>query len=395
MGYRQAGLRALVALGFAGQVAACGSVPRTSYTAEQAAFASVPAIPGARVYADASVETIAELAGNPQRRSAGFNYLALSGGGGDGAYGAGVLNGWTASGTRPEFTLVSGVSTGALIAPFAFLGPSYDAYLTEFYTSGVAGELVASPNLANVLFGSGLFGDGRLRNLIGRYVTPELLTAIAEEHAKGRRLLVVTTNLDSQRAVIWNMGAIAASGAPNAVELFRDVLAASASIPAVFPPQLIDVSAGDARFQEMHVDGSVVTPVFTLPQTLLLRNGKFRAGGKANIYVVINGRLEPDFEVTKDNTLSIVERSFTTASRARSRATLTATYALAHNIGMGFNLTYIDEDGPKASAAKGFDTAYMRALYEAGLEKGRTGTFWQHTVPAAPTLKQTASAVAK
>ncbi|MCJ2094686.1 patatin-like phospholipase family protein [Methylobacterium sp. J-072] len=394
MGYRQGGLRVLVALGLAGQVAACGSVPRTAYTAEQAAFASVPGIPGARVYADASVDTIAELAGNPQRRSAGFNYLALSGGGGDGAYGAGVLNGWTASGTRPEFSLVSGVSTGALIAPFAFLGPAYDPYLTEFYTSGVAGELVTSPNIANVLFGSGLFGDGRLRNLIARYVTPELLTAIAEEHAKGRRLMVVTTNLDSQRAVIWNMGVIASSGAPNALELFRDVLAASASIPAVFPPQMIDVTAADARFQEMHVDGSVVTPVFTLPQTLLLRDGKIRTGGKANIYVVINGRLEPDFEVTKDNTLSIVERSFTTASRARSRATLTATYALARGNGMGFNLTYIDENGPKASAAKGFDTGYMRALYQAGLEKGQTGTFWQHTVPAAPTLKQTAAAVA-
>ncbi|TXN06235.1 alpha/beta hydrolase [Methylobacterium sp. WL64] len=394
MGYRQGGLRALLALGLAGQVAACGSVPRTAYTAEQAALASVPGIPGARVYADASVDTIAELAGNPLRRSAGFNYLALSGGGGDGAYGAGVLNGWTASGTRPEFTLVSGVSTGALIAPFAFLGPAYDAYLTEFYTSGVAGELVTSPSISNILFGSGLFGDGRLRNLIARYVTPELLTAIAEEHAKGRRLMVVTTNLDSQRSVIWNMGAIASSGAPNALDLFRDVLAASASVPAVFPPQMIDVTAADARFQEMHVDGSVVTPVFTLPQTLLLRDGKIRTGGKANIYVVINGRLEPDFEVTKNNTLSIVERSFTTASRARSRATLTATYALARSNGMSFNLTYIDEDGPKASAAKGFDTAYMRALYQEGLGKGRTGTFWQHTVPASPTLKQTAAAVA-
>ncbi len=240
---------------------------------------------------------------------------------------------------------------------------------------------MASPNLANVLFGSGLFGDGRLRNLIDRYVTDDLLKAVAEEHAKGRRLLVVTTNLDSQRAVIWNMGAIAASGVPNARQLFRDVLAASASIPAVFPPQFIDVSAGDARFQEMHVDGSVVTPVFTLPQTLLLRDGRIRTGGKAEIYVVINGRLEPDFEVTKDNTLSIVERSFTTASRARSRATLTATYALARTNGIGFNLTYIDENGPKASAAKGFDTAYMRALYEAGYEKGRTGAFWQHLDP--------------
>ena len=379
-------LRALLALGLVAQAAACASLPRTPYTAAQAAVASVPGIPDARVYSDASVETFTALAARPEARR-GFTYLALSGGGGDGAYGAGILNGWTASGTRPEFTMVSGVSTGALIAPFAFLGPAYDAYLTEIYTSGVAETLVQSPNITNVLFGSGLFGDGRLRDLIGRYVTPDLLAAVAAEHAKGRRLLVVTANLDAQRAVIWNMGAIAASGAPNAVALFRDVLTASASVPAVFPPQLIDVTAGDARFQELHVDGSVVTPVFTLPQSLLLRDGRLRTAGKAEIYVVINGRLEPEFDVTRNNTLSIVERSFTTASRARSRATLATTYAFARANRLGFNLTYIDEAAPTTTTARGFDTGYMRALYNAGYERGRTGRFWEHAVPAAPIVR--------
>ena len=381
------GLRCAAILGLAALVAGCGSVPRTAYTADQASAATVPGVTDARVFADASVETIAQLAANPEKRKSRFTYLALSGGGGDGAYGAGVLNGWTASGTRPEFTLVSGVSTGALIAPFAFLGSGYDSYLTEFYTSGVAETLVAEPSITSVLFGSGLFGDGRLRDLIGRYLTNDLLDAIAAEHAKGRRLLVVTTNLDSQRAVIWNMGSIASSNAPNRLELFRDVLAASASIPAVFPPQLIDVSAGPTQFQEMHVDGSVVTPVFTLPQSLLLRDGKLRTHGKGDIYVVINGRLEPDFEVTQNNTLAIVGRSFTTASRARSRAALAATYALARANNIGFNLTYVDETGPKAPAAQGFNTAYMRALYKDGFEKARTSHLWDHTVPAAPITK--------
>lgn len=386
--------RSLLALGVAAQVAACSSLPRTAYTASQAAVATVPNIPDARIYSDAAVETFAALAA-PKAKSRSFSYLALSGGGGDGAYGAGVLNGWTASGTRPEFNMVSGVSTGALIAPFAFLGPAYDPYLTEFYTSGVAETLVQSPNITNVLFGSGLFGDGRLRSLIGRYVNADLLRAVAEEHAKGRRLLVVTANLDSQRAVIWNMGAIAASGAPNAVDLFRDVLTASASIPAVFPPQLIDVQAGPSAFQELHVDGSVVTPVFTLPQSLLVQEGRLRKAGKADIYVVINGRLEPEFDVTRNNTLAIVERSFTTASRARSRATLTATYAFAKTNGIGFNLTYIDETAPNTSTARGFDTGYMRALYNAGYEKGRTGRFWEHSVPAAPILKAVAAGTAR
>ncbi|RZK82736.1 MAG: alpha/beta hydrolase, partial [Methylobacterium sp.] len=333
-----------------------------------------------------------EMVARPERSKRAFAYLALSGGGGDGAYGAGILNGWSESGKRPEFALVSGVSTGALIAPFAFLGPAYDSTLTDIYTSGVASTLVQSPSVANIVFGSGLFGDGRLRDLVRRYVTPDLLAAIAEQHAKGRRLLVVTTNLDSQRAVIWNMGAIATNGGPNAVALFTDVLTASASIPAVFPPQLLDVQAEGRAFQEMHVDGSVVTPVFTLPQSFLLRDGRFKAGAKSDIYVIINGRLEPEFDLAQNNTLSIVERAFTTASRARSRATMATTYAFTRANGIGFNLTYIDESAPNTTAAKGFDTGYMRGLYESGYAAGRTGTFWRKSVPTSPLLKTVAEA---
>ena len=392
MARRNGWLRGFFAVGLALQAAACASVPRIAYTAAEASAASVPGIPGARVSADASVATFTEVAAAPQGRRQTFSYLALSGGGGDGAYGAGVLNGWSASGTRPEFSLVSGVSTGALIAPFAFLGPAYDSYLTDIYTSGIAGTLVQSPSVVNVLFGSGLFGDGRLRDLVGRYVNADLLAAIAAEHAKGRRLLVVTTNLDSQRATIWNMGAIAGSGAPNAVDLFRDVLTASASIPAVFPPQLIDVQAEGRAFQELHVDGSVVTPVFTLPQALLLRDKRLQTGRQANIYVIINGRLEPEFDVTRNDTLSIVERTVTTGSRARSRATLVATYAFARQNGLGFNLTYIPESGPNTSTARGFDTAYMRSLYDTGFERAKGGAFWERTVPAAPIVKAVAAA---
>ncbi|NEU13161.1 alpha/beta hydrolase [Methylobacterium sp. BTF04] len=380
--------RGLVALLIAGQLGACGSTPRVPYTASEAAAATVPGMDlSIRAYADASEKTFTEMSARPENKKVPFAYLALSGGGGDGAYGAGILNGWTDSGKRPEFSLVSGVSTGALIAPFAFVGPEYDNILKDIYTSGVASTLVQSPSVTNVLFGSGLFGDGRLRDLVRRYVTPDLLVAVAAQHAKGRRLLVVTTNLDSQRAVIWNMGAIATNGGPTALDLFADVLTASASIPAVFPPQLVDVQAEGRSFQEMHVDGSVVTPVFTLPQSFLLRDGRFKAGSKSDIYVIINGRLEPEFDLAQNNTLSIVERSFTTASRARSRATLASTYAFTRSNGIGFNLTYIDESSPNTTAARGFDTGYMRKLYEAGYEAGHTGTFWRKSVPTAPLLK--------
>lgn len=281
--------------------------------------------------------------------------------------------------------VVLGVSTGALIAPFAFLGPAYDPVLTEIYTSGVAGNLVKDPSVVNVLFSSGLFGDDRLRDLVGRYVTPDLLAAVAAEHAKGRRLLVVTTNLDAKRAMIWNMGAIAISGAPNAVALFRDVLTASASIPAVFPPQLLDVQAGDRTFQELHVDGSVVTPVFTVPQAFMVRDGRTGVSPRnSDIYVLMNGRVEPEFELVTNDTLSIVEQTVATGSQARSRASLAATYSFARAHRIGFHLTYIDEGAPRTSTARGFDTSYMRSLYQAGYDKARAGSAWRGDVPVSP-----------
>src|SRR6201989_2900573 len=214
-------------------IAGCSSLPRASYTASDAASARVLNVNELRRYTD---EPAARFLKKPPSsfRSGPGSYLALSGGGADGSYGAGVLNGWTTAGTRPKFTVVSGVSTGGLIAPFAFLGPDYDATLREVYTSGIAESLLDTPSILNALFGSGLFGNTRLRELVARYVDQNMLAAIAEEHAKGRDLLIVTTDLDTQRTAVWDMGRIAAVGSPQALSLFRDVMAASASIPVVF-----------------------------------------------------------------------------------------------------------------------------------------------------------------
>ncbi|ACL60647.1 patatin-like phospholipase family protein [Methylobacterium nodulans] len=386
-------VRGLLAALIAAPVAACSSIPRVPYTAAEAAVATVPGqAPTIRYWADAPASAFAGVSRAATSQREPFTYLALSGGGGDGAYGAGVLNGWTESGRRPVFTLVSGVSTGALIAPFAFLGPAYDATLREIYTSGIASTLVQSPSPINLLIGDGLFGDQRLRDLVGRYVTPELLAEIAEEHRKGRRLLVVTTNLDSQRAVIWDMGAIAASGQPNAVALFRDVLTASASVPAVFPAMLIDAQAGNRAFQELHVDGAVATPVFTLPEAYLAQDSRVVSHrGRPNIYVIINGRIEPSFDVVENRTLAIASRTLSTVGRARARASLASTAAFARRNGIGFNLTYIDRRQPEVAAQQGFDTAYMRALFNDGYEKARSGALWETTLPRDSVLATQAS----
>src|SRR6201989_2378602 len=174
-------------------IAGCSSLPRASYTASDAASARVLNVNELRRYTDEPAATF--LKQPPVSLRAGpVSYLALSGGGADGAYGAGVLNGWTAAGTRPRFSVVSGVSTGALIAPFAFLGPAYDATLRDVYTSGIAESLLNTPSIVHALFGSGLFGNTQLRELVARYIGQDMLAAIAAEHAKGRRLLIVTTN---------------------------------------------------------------------------------------------------------------------------------------------------------------------------------------------------------
>ncbi len=171
------GLRCAAILGLAALVAGCGSVPRTAYTADQARDATIPGVADARVFADASVETIAQLAANPEKRRTRFTYLALSGGGGDGAYGAGVLNGWTASGRD----LNSPSSRGCPRARSS--RPSLPGIGLRFLSHRILYErrretLVAEPSITSVLFGSGLFGDGRLRDLIGRYLTNDLMDAM-------------------------------------------------------------------------------------------------------------------------------------------------------------------------------------------------------------------------
>ena len=161
-------------------------------------------------------------------------YLAISGGGENGAYGVGILKGWTAAGTRPEFALVTGISTGALIAPFAFLGPEYDGRLKEAYTSLRTEDIVKMRGGLATLRSDAAGDTAPLKAHIAKYVDQEIIDAIAREHRRGRRLFIGTTNLDAIRPVLWNIGMIAASKNPGAGDLIRTVMLASASIPAVF-----------------------------------------------------------------------------------------------------------------------------------------------------------------
>lgn len=357
-------------------LAACTSLPRTPYTAADASAARVLDLDGLRRYTD---DPAARFAIERDQGTGPRNYLALSGGGADGAYGVGVLNGWSAAGTRPAFAVVSGVSTGGLIAPFAFLGPQYDDTLKEVYTSGIAESLLNDPSIIRVLFGSGLFGNTRLRELVARYVGPDLMAQVAREHAKGRKLLIVTTDLDTQRTAIWDMGKIAAVGTPEALKLFRDVMAASASIPLVFPPIMIEAEGQGRKFQEMHVDGGVTAPVLTLPEALLLQGG---LPGKArlDIYILVNKKIERNFELVSNSTIDVASRSLSAITQSQTRSIIYATYDFARRNRFGFHLSYIARDYP-APPSEGFDTAYMRALYQYGYDKAASGQAWSSGLP--------------
>ena len=372
----------LVAIWIAFSLVDCSSLPRASFTREQQDMAGIPGIADARIWADdpAGLSRTAPFS-DGQRKSTSIDVLALSGGGAEGAFGAGLLVGWTEAGNRPEFSVVSGTSSGALIAPFAFLGASHDAILRDLFTSGIAQSLLHVDGL-NAIFGSGVFKTEPLKLLIAHYVDEDLLHLVAAQHRRGRRLFVVTTNIDAQRTAVWNMGAIAESDYSGRLQLFRDILVASASAPGLFAPAYIQVQAGNAMFQEMHVDGAVTSNVLAVPEAVLLQKVALTNTAKPKLYIIVNGKITPDFAVIGDGTLSIVARSFFSTVKANTRNTLIATYDFARRNGWQFRLAAIQPDYAMTSTTFNFDTEYMRGLFNLGFSMGRTGQQWQTSLKA-------------
>jgi hypothetical protein len=310
------------------------------------------------------------------------NFLAISGGGSDGAFGAGVLTGWTARGTRPNFDVVTGVSTGALTAPFAFLGPRYDAALKDVYTQTSTKDVAVIQPIRGLLGGESLASNAPLASVIAHYVTDDFLKEVAAEHLKGRRLLIGTTNLDAQRPVIWDMGAIASSGRAEALDLFRKVLLASAAIPAVFPPGLIQVAAHGATYEEMHVDGGATREVFLLPTQFMAKtvDANLNINPIRRTYIIRNGRVAPEWKAVKPRTLSIAGRSISTLIKNQGIGDLYELYAFAQRNGMEYNVTYIPGDFPDTSTST-FDPVYMTSLYDLGYKLARTGNPWKKAPP--------------
>lgn len=301
--------------------------------------------------------------------------LALSGGGANGAYGAGLIYGWSEAGTRPQFNIVTGISTGALAAPFAFLGPEWDNELREAYTSKQTESLITFRTFA-AIFNPSLFSSKQLENLVDSYVTFELMRAISVEHAKGRRLLVVTTNLDTQQSVIWDMGVIATRGDESARQLFKQVLVASASIPGVFPPVLLPGMADNGQaIAEMHVDGGVNLPYLAIPEELMLWTAPQHSERTGAIYIIVNGQAGRNVGTTAGRLTGIMGRTYDTMSKASLRTHLAVSAGFARRNGLEMSFTAIP-DNIHASALA-FDQQSMTALFEVGRQRGRDGSAWR------------------
>ena len=341
---------------------------REKFTAAEQNVAVIPGMPDARFWADSVKEFLGALP------STAGPWLVLSGGGADGAFGAGVLHGLTQSGKRPEFAVVTGVSTGGMLATFAFLGPRYDDKLREEYTNVTAADVFEIGGT-----GESLFDTWPLKKLIAEQVTAEFLADVATEHRRGRRLFVITTNLDAERPVVWNMGAIAAHGTEAALKLFRTVLLASASLPGLFPPTVIESSANGRILHELHAEGGLGGPFFVAPRPLLSKD-KSALLPVTELYIVINSKLAPDFFMTERNTPAVLGRSIAAALKTVMRAEVEHIYAVAQREGIGFNVAYVEDHFSKQARGP-FDNEYMRALFDRAVELGKSGAGFRKEPP--------------
>jgi predicted patatin/cPLA2 family phospholipase len=362
----------------------CATLPVRLYNEHQQAIAVIDGIPDARFWADDPLALAATRAAKPESDATAM--LALSGGGDGGAYGAGFLNGWTQSGKRPEFAIVTGVSTGALLAPFAFLGSRYDDRLKAAFTSIGPKDIYNARFPLVIPFSVSVAGTKPLWRLLNVYFSQAVIDDIAREHRRGRRLFVSTANLDAQRAVVWNMGAIAASTSPDRYRLFRRVILASCAIPAVFPPVIIETRSGDQVIREVHVDGSTAGSLIAVPPALSVIGPVASSAVPDDLYLVVDAQLGGNFRLLKGGVLTIAQYAMSLATSAATREQVTNAFLWSRRNAATFHLSYIDTDFDYGGRHVNFDNAYMNRLYNYGYARGAKAA-WLATPPTGDPTK--------
>jgi predicted acylesterase/phospholipase RssA len=384
-------------VGFATMLGGCGTVARgAAVPLDRTTSASVLGIANERffpIYGTEPLEAEAMAAAERLRRTQGLSadavlpelqLLSVSGGGEDGAFGAGLLCGWSTTGTRPVFELVTGVSTGALTAPFAYLGSRYDAQLRAVYTELTKKRVLTPRWFTAALFNDAMADNAPLFETISIYLNNAMLADLAKTYQEGRLLLIGTSNLDAQQPVIWNIGAIAASGHPRALDTIRRILLASAAVPGAFPPTLFDVSLDGVAYQELHVDGGAFNQAFLYPVGVTRQRRARMAAGKsvppARAFVIRNGRLDPQWADTRRSTLGIASRAISTMIAASGMNDVLRMYNTTQRDGVDFNLAFIGPDFTKDLPAP-FDQGYMRALFDYGYQREIGGKAWVKQPP--------------
>ena len=380
-------------------LSACASEPtRNPVPLEYYHQAEVVDMPGVRVWGDEKSELLHndvvqsiknEKAGLFPRGPGGeiqYAGLAISGGGDHGAFGAGYLKGWSDSGTRPDFKIVTGISTGALIAPFALLGSDYDAILKESYTTITADDVYKMRHITSAFWGESLADNHPLLDLVHNVVTDEVIDAVGKAHKDGQRLFIGTTNFDAQRPVIWNMGAVANSKHPDAYRVFREILVASASIPVFFPPILLDVEVNGEVYDEMHVDGGTVGQMFFYGATLDWKNVIAEAtGGKelvdnSVLYVIVDGEVDPESKAVRRRLMPMTERTISTLIKVSAWSALYRMYLHAEQGGYDFKYVGLP-DTYESQSAEPYNPEEMSRMFDIGYEMGLKGESWRSAPP--------------
>lgn len=363
-------------------LASCGGQNRAAYTSDVLNTSGPALAPSARFWADSPIETQLAVLSEVRPGSDGrIDVLALSGGGPDGAFGAGVLTGWTETGKRPVPEIVTGVSIGAIIAPIAFLGSDYDDTLSALSISAAKGfHLAVSP--AAVVGIRGVFKSESIRSYVASIVTDQVISDIVEVHNKGRRLFVATANIDAQRMAIWNIGAIAKADPENSRTMIVDIIVAAASIPAAFPAQAIKTSSNTGDIVELHVDAGTIAQIW-IPDPVLIRQATGRTG---TVWALMNISIEPDFEISTGSAADLSKRAIGSIFKAAAHSELRRTQTRSGQAGFRFRLAYIRPGWPEADNLLSFEPERMKDVFEFARTRTIQNEMWTDKVPPAYTM---------
>lgn len=318
--------------------------------------------------------------------------LVISGGGDWGAFGTGVLTGWgelpDTTKRRPEFDVVSGVSTGALIAPFAFLGTNADIKTIDDLYRNPKEDWVKTRGLLFFLPENASFAEvPGLEREVDKFITMDVAKRVAAATQSGRMVYVNTTNLDDGNAQPFRWG-LAAERAVKDGDLtrLRNILLASSGIPGAFPPREIDGS--------IYCDGAVTSNI--IYGGVAKRDQTFGAIWKRTypnepiptirFWVILNNYAVSQPRTVQPSWPSVIERSLEVAVRSSTNTALRHLMAMAElskltgngNIEVRWIAIPNSWDAPEPGI---FKEATMRSLSDLGRKMGGDLSNWHSEAP--------------